>query len=276
VNTTSLTYCVYRCLYGEEFLRQSIESIAQYVDRIFIFFDTKPWGDVTSCVYKGEVVKFPEKFDNVVELGCELAAKNPKIEIQFDHMYNNIGQFTHLVNDRILPHHAKPDTLIVIEVDHIFRPDQIELALHEWSNLKNVQCATTRQVELWRSFAYRVPERAYRAGAVFWNLSALDRLPETNRQADIKKGMVHLNAFVHNVGFACSEKAMYWKHMIALAMSQKIGDSCPAESWYEEKWLKWSQETKNLEISKGYEHLIPSLVKYDTSELPLCLQRGHV
>lgn len=73
-----------------------------------------------------------------------------------------------------------------------------------------------------------------------------------------------------NFGYAFSPKTMYWKHMTALAFSQKIGDSVPNEDWYEEKWIKWDYErnNENLEVSKGYEHLIPLAEKYDTSQLP--------
>ncbi len=38
--------------------------------------------------------------------------------------------------------------------------------------------------------------------------------------------------------------------------SKYYKDSLPAEDWYEEKWLNWTPETTNLEISEKHRHLI--------------------
>lgn len=260
-----MRYAVYRCLYGEDFIQESINSITDYVDKIFVFWDEKPWGDIKQCTYKGEVVKFPEKFDNIVEKIKEL--KNPKIHLIYDHQTNNINQFTHFLNDIILPNHEKPDTLIMLEVDYVYRKDQIEKAL-ELFEKSGYQNATTRQIEIWKGLKHYLPERE-RFASMLWNLKNLDKMPPTGRHAnseDLKK----IDAFVHNFGFAVSEKTMYWKHMTALGFYQEINDSPPNEDWYEEKWLKWDYETNNkdLEISKGAEYLIPKAMPYNTDELP--------
>lgn len=261
-----MVYAVYRCLYGEDFIQQSIKSIDPFVDKIFIFWDDKPWADVTQCVYKGEVVKFPQKFDNILDKIKEL--NNPKIELIYDHVYNNINQFTHFVNDIILPDYKKPKEIMIVEVDHVFRKDQIEQSFKEFRGRKLIN-ASTRQVEIWKHFNFRIPERKYRTGVVFWNLENSNKFPKTKRQAEAP-GMERLNSFVHNFGFAVSEKAMYWKHLTAIGFSQGIGDTVPNENWYENKWLNWNFETnnKNLEISKGKEHLIPKAIKYNIEELP--------
>jgi len=264
-----MRYAIYRCLYGEDFIQDSIQSISNYVDKIFVFWDDTPWGDIDQCIYKGEVVKFPEKFDRIIEK--IQALNNPEIELIYDHQFNNINQFTHFVNDIILPNYDRPDEIMVIEVDHVFRPDQLELALHEFRT-DNYIAATTRQIEIWKGFRHRVPERPYRTGVALWNMSNLKYFPETQRQADYAD-MPRLSAEVHNLGFAISERAMYWKHMTALGFSQAIGDSQPVEDWYESKWLNWNPETnnKNLEISLGYEHLIPQAIPYEINELPVSI-----
>lgn len=61
-----LTYAVFRILYGEDFLMDSVLSIIEYVDKIFIFWDDRPWGGVRSAQYKGKVIPIPSKIDNVV------------------------------------------------------------------------------------------------------------------------------------------------------------------------------------------------------------------
>ncbi len=95
-----------------------------------------------------------------------------------------------------------------------------------------------------------------------------NEMPRTNRHSDIcGKPITRITPHVYNFGFAVSEKTMYWKHMTAIGFSQKIKDSPPNEDWYEEKWLNWNPSLRNLEISRGSEHLIPMAIpmpdKYD-------------
>lgn len=259
-------YAVYRVLYGEDFVQYSIRSILPYVDQIFVFWDDTPWGDVHSCIYHGERVIFPEKFDAAVERIQDM--NEPKVILLYDHRFNNVNQFTYLVNEKVIPAYGKPDELLVIEVDSVFKKAEIEKAFTEFRQ-RNLRCAKTRQVEVWRGFDYRVPEREYRTGAILWNLRDIELMPPTQRQAE-GEGMKILEAEIHNLGFAVSPKVMYWKHLTALAFSQAIGDSIPNEDWLEDKWLTWHPKTNNkdLEISLGFEHVIPEVVPYDVSLLP--------
>lgn len=263
-------FAVYRCLYGEDFIQQSIRSILPHVDKVFFFWDDRTWSEATGCTYKGKWVEFPKPFPGIPDAVLEM--KEPKVEVIFDHWPKTPrNQFTHLVNDIIIPKHGKPDELMVLEVDHIFRKDQIEEAIREFRD-RCCQCATTRQVEVWKGFCHRVPERPHRVGTMFWNLRELEGLPPTKLQADTP-GRNHLSAFVHNFGFAFGEETMYWKHLTAIANAGKIGDSCVdryPHDWYDKKWLAWDYETNNkdLEQTKGYEHQIPCVVPYDVGELP--------
>jgi len=263
-----MIYAVYRCLYGEDFIQQSIKSIENYVDKIFIFWDDTPWADATQCTYKGNVVKFPKKFDNILDKIKEL--NNPKIELIYDHQYDNVNQFTRFINGIILPNYDIPDMIMCIEVDHVWRKDQLENCLLEY---KNHAVSSSSQIFLWRSFDYKLDYNRRRPSVVFWNMKKVNILPRTGRQAECKE-MEYLNGYVHNLGYCISEKVMYWKHMTALGFSQKIRDSAPDEMWYENKWLNWDYETnnQNLEPSKGYEHFIPRAEKYNLDELPEILK----
>jgi hypothetical protein len=265
-----MIYAVYRCLYGEDFIQESINSITDYVDKIFIFWDDKPWASADHCTYKGQRIDFPKKFDNILDKIKEL--NNDKVILIHDHVENNKNQFTHLVNDRILPNYEKPDEIMVIEVDHVFTKEQIEKSLDTFRSSGLQQC-DTRQVEVWKDFKHRVPadipEREKRIGVVFWNLKELDKLPPTGRQANCR-GRVRIPTYAYNLGFAVSTEVMYWKHLTAIGFSQKIGDTPPNEDWYEDKWLSWDYENNNsnLEISKDYEHYIPRVEEYDWENLP--------
>lgn len=270
-NRENTIYAIYRCLYGEDFIQESIKSISDHVDKIFVFWDDTPRGDVTESVYKGENIKFPKKFDNVVEKIREL--DNPKIELKYDHQDSSENQLTHFVNDIILPNHEKPSVILFLEAEHVFRSDQIEKAIDEFINSDYV-FATTNQIEVWKGFKHRLSERQNKTGAVFCNLSKLKRMPETLKHGGILV-MPKLYAYVHDFGFAVSEKTMYWKHLLSLAYAQKSGSSIPSENWYEEKWLRWDYDSNNESLDISEQEIIPGAIPYDANELPETIQRKY-
>lgn len=242
---------IYRCLYGEDFIQQSIKSISDVCDKILIVWDDKVWGDIDHCIYKGEVVKYPAKFDNILEKIEEL--KNPKVILHKDHVFSPVGQHKHII-DNILPLYSGPDDLMIIEVDMVFRQDQLKKALHDFHQVKSRNICTS-QVEVWK-MKYRIPYRD-RPGVQFVHAKPAS----ANMLSD---------AFNHNFGFSFSDQTMYWKHMTAIGFSPVIKDSLPNEKWFEDKWLKWDINTNNsdLEISQGAEKNISHAYEYPASELP--------
>ena len=151
-----MRYALYRCLYGEDFIQESINSVIDYVDKVFVFWTDKAWGGTDRCTYKGEEILFPSKFDRILDKINDL--DNPKIELVHAHTNSPFNQFTHFVNDILLERYDRPDTLIILEVDHVFRKDQLEKCLEIFES-SDMDCATTRQVELWKTFDFRIPER---------------------------------------------------------------------------------------------------------------------
>ncbi len=265
-----MTYTIYRVLYGEDFIQESIKSIRDYVDKIFIFWDDRPWGNTESCIYKGQEIKFPKKFDNILDKINELG--DPKVNLIYDHVYNNKGQFTHLVNDIILKNWQKPDLFMMIEGDHVLKQSEIIKAM-ELMNSRHIRHATTRPLELWRTYEYRIPERP-RTATIFWNMEELDYLPDTDRDGSRRRGSRYLldilPIYTHNFGFCANPKTMYWKHMISIGFAKRIGEQRrPNEDWYD-KWLNWTidGDNANLEVTQGREHTIPYAYPYDIDELP--------
>ena len=254
-----MTYAIYRILYGEDFIQESIKSIDSFVDKIFIFWDNTPWGNVTECNFKGNVIKFPPQFDQVIEKILEL--NNPKIKLIYDHKENNENQITLLYRQYIKPFYPKPDTLIFIEPDHVIKEgDGPRIIDHmRWHKIQN---ATTTPLEFWKTKNYIIPIRD-RMATIFWDMRNLDDLPDTGRHAN-GPNLIKLAYRTLNYGFCCNMRTMLWKHLTAIAYSKLIGDSEPNEDWYY-KWLFWkydSELNKDLEISKGYEHLIPKAEPY--------------
>jgi len=272
VPVPSITYAVYRVLYGEDFIQESIKSILPFVDKVFVFWTNIPFGDIREVVYKGEKIIFPAKFDGVLGKVKKLQDKSKgKIELIYDHWGVPDNQVTHFVNERILPYYPRPDTVIFMEHDLVWKEEQLKKALMQF-NSNGTEIAGSRQVELWRSTKYRIPERK-RYGAIFYNMNHLKELPVTGKNGSVK-WILKLDAEVHNCGFCVSENAMYWKHLTGIAFAKTIKDSIPNENWYEDKWLNWDfkRNNENLEISKGYESDIPAAIPYDVKMLPEALK----
>lgn len=254
---------VYRVLYGEDFIQESIRSILPHVNKVFVVKAEKPWGNTDGVNYKGQWVPWPEKFDDTRE---KIQAMNESVEIIDDYWPTPKGQLTHIVNDLILPRY-KPNTVVFIEPDHVFSDEQAKNAFQSWELYSGVQ-ASTRQIEHWKNPLWMVPERPNRTSVVFHRIFG-HPMGETGFNG-ASEGIFRLNAFVNNLGFCISKKNMYWKHLTALAFGKIIGDSPPNEDWYEKKWLTWNPVTnnKNLEISLGYEWTIPMAVNCDVSLIP--------
>jgi Flp pilus assembly protein TadD len=260
----NIVYAIYRCLYGEDFIQESIKSIIDHVDKIFIFWDDTPPGNITECLYKGEAVRFPKQFDNVIAKIKEL--DDPKVKLIYDHWEAIDNYVTHFVNDIILRDYKKPSVIISLEADHVFRNDQIKKALDEFRE-EDYVFATTEQIEIWKDLNYRLPERPDKVGAVFCNLTKLKKMPVTLKHGGILV-MPKLSAHVHNLGFASSEKVMYWKHLLSIAVARKFGGSVPFENWYDEKWLNWDYLTNNEDLDISEQYKISSILPYNADKLP--------
>lgn len=265
------TVAVYRVLYGEDFIQESILSVLPHVDRVFVVKAEKPWGETSGVTYKNKWIDWPIKFDDTREK--VLALNEPKVKIIDDYWPTPRGQLTHIVND-LVGAFCSPTTVVFIEPDHVFSEDQASKVFEAWK-LSGWQQASTRQVEHWKTPLWKVPERPNRTSVVFHRLM-WQPMGATgfNGASD---GIPRLPGYVNNLGFCISEKNMYWKHLTALAFGKIIGDSPPNESWYEEKWLNWHPKTNNinLEISLGYEWTIPRAVLSDPSLLPNSIKKRY-
>ena len=107
------------------------------------------------------------------------------------------------------------------------------------------------QIEFWKSEKYHVPREQPRPGPTLWNKS-----PEKTGKGCFEKRNIHPKLKCYNYGFCLSPEVMKYKHEVAIQSSKYYKDSLPAEDWYEEKWLNWTPETTDLEISEKHRHLI--------------------
>ncbi len=255
-----MIYAFYRLLY-EDTLNLSIESIPG-VDKIFVFYSDRPWGRTFSIEYGGTTWGLVRQYADP-DSWTDIRVVSRKA-----HQDDPMNQFTNFANRYILDRYPRPDKLIFMEPDFIWRADQWEQFLAE-SDEHDV--SRSRHVELWRTPAWRIPQRPGRSTAVAWNLkrSGITQIPRTRRAGDIE-GLPLLDAYLHNMGFCLSPETVLWKHLTAMAFSRDIHDSPPDPAWYD-RWLNWRPGDRDLEISLGHAHAIPDAFPYLPEHLPLSL-----
>jgi hypothetical protein len=254
----------YRCLYGEDFFPESINSIIDAVDHVFILLADRPWGDADRCVYRGSTIYFPSIIDNLPQTVRSAAAIEKVTVIS---AYNPLNRDMAGWALTTISHHSpRPiNKLLFMEPDMVWDTGQLNkfIQIYDASNYRTM---TASQIELWRTFKWRVPRRSGRSGPFLWELSSQTRF------GDIETS----EASVHNLGFCVSDRAMFWKHMIGLGISGPLQDSMPNEEWFEKIWLNWhpTSNNKNLEISRGAEHNLTHAFKHDET-LPVLLQSSR-
>lgn len=255
-------------LYGEDFVVESIDSILQYVEKVFVVMMTRPWGATAGVMYKGVWVPWPQKFDETHELIASM--KEPRVEIIEAYKLSPWNRWGFAVND-IVCKMCNPKEVILIDPDCVFSADEAKRTFSEWDSHLEYFWAQPSQIELWRTPAWQVERPRSMVSLHRGDLSLLsDGAPE-------KPKMHQLQSKVHNLGFCVSPQSMQWKHLTALAFSPVIGESMPNEDWYEDRWLAWQPETnnRNLDVSVGTEHAIARAVPYDTSGLPEAIKQRY-
>jgi hypothetical protein len=208
-------------------------------------------------------------FDNTRARIAEL--DDSRIEVVTDWFPRPRGQHQHLINDIILPCYGACE-VVIMEPDLVWHDWEIRHAFDQWED-SGQAIATPKQVELWRTPQWRIPERR-RDAAWFVRLNGPIGLTGGNGWIE-GQPYAHLPAHVHNFGFCYSEKVMLWKHLTAMAFSSEINDAPPNPDWYERVWLNWKPGDTNLEISRGEEHTIPAAYPYPVEELPAVIRRKY-
>lgn len=270
-----MTIAFYRSLYGEDFFQESVESVIDHVDKVYMLLAHQTWGGATKCTYHGRTVYYPEVFDRLGEIALNMERRSSKVRVV--HAYNPLNKETPQwalrviqddINELRLHHVATPNQpptwLLFMEPDMAWKRDQLD-RFFEIYNAGKMRTLTAGQVELWRKLSWRVPYRAGRASSFLWDVT------DNSRSGDLET----TEAMVHNLGFCVSDRAMFWKHMIGLGISGPLQDSMPNEDWLEKTWLSWHPTLNNhgLEIAKGreanLEHAIANL-----TELPEPIIKG--
>jgi hypothetical protein len=273
-----MRYVIYRAYYSDpKIFEASIRSIDKHADRIFLFWTDRPWGNFDFVEFDGNTYSPPKSLGEATKNVAKAYRGENIVRCIKGHTRTPFNQLTGFAN-KILDTYKNPDTLIIMEPDHVWREEDLVKALNEFEGSKKFSpVASSGQIELWKpphvSHYYRVPERPQRTGVVFWDTKEVERLPQTRTQGEPARGaMSRLPSRVFNLGFAVDQETMFWKHVCAIGFSGQIGDSLPNVDWYKKKWLEWDECVKDLEISRGHEGDIATVLPFDRSLLPEALQ----
>ena len=264
-----MIWAIYRLHYGVDFIKQSINSIKDDVDKIFIFYSLKPWVKKDQIKYQNKFIQFPENPENV-ELFLKENFSTEKIFIKNYECKTPLNQFGKLFDLSCEIENKKPKYVLFMEPDMIFGKKQLnklklELKLKFWLNF-----LIARQIEIWKyeitsksKNTFRIPLRKKRVGPALWKVNDKFKI-ETQFGGGSQKKKNNFSSFIKilNMGFSFNKNTMLYKHLTAMVFSEVIGDSVPDENWYEKKWLNWKIDSKNLEISEGSQHLIKQAYTY--------------
>jgi len=261
--------------YGTEFLIQSINSIIESVDHVFVFYSMRPWcGTGTQIQYLGKTVTIPTLHEDVRSLMCANFSNKSKVTWHQYECETPRNQFRNLYD--IANVHAKHmgyrqiETALLMEPDMIFVNDDADKFITATIN-SAAQSLSIHQIELWSILAdhsrqkviiYRIPGRP-RLGPTCWNTKNEDDSWTTefgtyNSNTEVFGGIEN-----YNVGFLYNKETMLYKHLTAIGFSAKIGDSIPSDVWFEDKWTNWTPDKIDLEIAEKWRYTIKKADIYD-------------
>ncbi|MDA8918806.1 hypothetical protein N9I08_03620 [Candidatus Pelagibacter sp.] len=263
-----MRWAIYRIHYGIDFIKFSVNSIINDVDKIFIFYSKEPWLKEKEISYKGKKIPFPSNPEELEKYLVKNFKDNNKIILENFECNTPLNQYGLLFKKAMQICNKIPKTVLFMEPDMLFSKNQLyalnlELKLRFW-----IKSLTAKQIELWKydiknkdTFSYRIPIRKRRAGPVIWKVNNKEEIT-TNFSGLGNKKNFSLLVSTLNLGFCINKNTMLYKHLLTLSFSKTIGDSPAVENWYEDKWLNWNENTKNLDVSIGNEKSIPKALKY--------------
>ncbi len=272
-----IRWAIYRIHYGLDYLKQSIESIIDDVDHVFVVYSKEPWSKKKKVTYLGEEFDMPELHENVEAFMQLNFGNNLKVHWTNTETTTPLHQFSDYYRMCLQKYSeiTVPQYVLLMEPDMIFRKTDVNHFFSEYiySDISILPCVGFTQIELWKNHNWRIPQRD-RIGPMLWKADNLFH------------AMTHFGTYTndqkytfdefqnYNFGFCMNARTMLYKHLTAINFSTEIGDSIPSHEWYRDKWLQWTPETTDLEIASKWKHLIKRAEPYEMPE-EMKLQIGY-
>lgn len=278
---TPRVVAIYRLLYGSDFIGESLASIHPYCDAVLCFVGHEMFGGRRVVRYGGRDVYLPHDVDGVGgRIESWARANDPDGRVRVvphpcpTRLRNQVGT---LVNEEVLPRFDCTHVLFV-ECDEVWHRDAIEALLDLAARTDDDEYMAST-VLFWRSprFASTRPD----PHAVLRTVRDGRPIPPTGCALACADAVVSRRhdprVRVHNLGFAASERTLFWKHITALGFSRDQGlDDPPREDWFERTWRDWHWRRNprtDLCPSAGHEHAFPPAREHPADDLPEPVRR---
>ena len=269
VHQGNYKWAIYRMHYGLDFLSQSISSIRDDVDKIFICYSLQPWVVRDKVSYLGDEIDMPNNPENIEEY-LKIYNDDPKVHCFRAEFNTPKNQFRQIYDICCEMENTTPNKVLFMEPDMVYQKGDLSKMFDQFKKSTNddtmIPAMTTYQIELWKTFKWRVPQRE-RTGPVIWNI---DVSPEFKThlgpEPDGGSLVIYNDMKNYNFGFCFNSLTMYYKHLTAIQFSGSIGDSIPSQEWYRDKWTNWTPDTENLEIAENYKYLIKRAESFEMPE----------
>jgi hypothetical protein len=251
-----MNLAIYRIHYGIDFLKASIDSIIDSVDLVYVFYSLDPWAKKDTVFYLGEEIPMPKLNEDVEGFLNTHYGDNPKVKYLRAETTTPHGQYSSYLSVVSKKIKEKIDTVLFMEPDFVFFKPDLKYLYEELEEHEELPCLGTKQIELWKTHKWRIPKRD-RIGPMLWNIDRADRYDPSYIVThlgtyNIAKPFVTDSVDNYNFGFCLNPTTMLYKHLTAINFSRVIRDSIPSQEWYRDKWLNWTPETTDLEISEKY------------------------
>ena len=120
-----MIWAIYRLHYGLDFLKQSVSSIINNVDKIFIY-SMNPWVKQDFVKHRNQEIKFPKNPEDIQNFLLN-NFKNEKIIIKNYECDTPLNQFGKLYDISCKISSSKPKYVLFMEPDMLFGENQLKI-----------------------------------------------------------------------------------------------------------------------------------------------------
>ena len=203
------------CLYGKEYLKESILSVKDNVDTHLIAYTKVPsFGHTTDMINpdsEQELLDICNQFNHVEWMDITGKARAENVHRQFAFDYARKNGF---------------DIIIVVDSDEVWNPGKVKEAIDYAYNSKNGRFGVrgSQWVTLWQSFNEYVTDGF--APIRLFNLNN-----DLGKEELIEKG------FIYHMGYCISNELMAYK----ISCHGHKDDFNNNKKWHSEKWLNYKR-----------------------------------
>ena len=260
-----MNWAIYRIHYGLDYLKQSIDSVIDTVDKVFVIYSLDPWVVKDTVNYLGKTIPMPKLPEDVPGFMQKHYSDNNKVVWIREEVSTPKNQFRKYYNICAIRENRIPTKVLFMEPDMVFFKSTVQ-KLFDQLTFSDKPCLGTLQVELWKDYNWQVPQRQ-RIGPVAWQIKRMPNFSTHFGPTSPNIEYIAKDIKSYNFGFCFNAATMLYKHLTAINFSAEIGDSIPSQEWFRDKWLNWTPKTKDIEISEKWKHLIPKAVPYNMPDL---------